>query len=467
MNLGRGMSTLSAARTISFKSALAIGFMGVVLAFGGFQLGRQSVNLPGGTSAIATRGSEVKEETSNEALRQEQTESLRHATMRNIATVPFTQLYDILRIATPEQLASWAEELEAMPEGPRRTASVTAFYKSLIQINPAAALDALERIRNKSLQETAAIAVLETAPESIWGNIVEAFERIPYPRDSWESPLENWSRVDPVAVSHFIETHPKERGVDDEEDDRVTTLLWEWARMDPAAAKEWMEADPARQTEEALTTWTLGFAEHDVAGVDFLIAHADQENYADAIRRFTYGLFLESRGEVMAFVSRLPPEQSRMAVRNIADMTAAFIVGSGRRFQQPPAEVANWLITVPTDLWPSAIGKVVGRWLMEKDSSAAADWLQQLTSRERDIVLGDLCRVSTSQFGGRPTEIVSEIILLGLTISDPQLRDDSLSFAVGHLADNDDERQAAIDALPISPAKKEYLRRLPLRDEHE
>ena len=116
--------------------------------------------------------------------------------MRNIGTVPFTELYDILRVATPEQLSGWAKELEEMPEGPRRTAAVTGFYKSLIQVNPAAALEALERIRNKSLQENAAIAVLETAPESIWGEIAETFERIPFPYYSWESPIENWSRVD-------------------------------------------------------------------------------------------------------------------------------------------------------------------------------------------------------------------------------------------------------------------------------
>jgi hypothetical protein len=387
--------------------------------------------------------------------------------MRNVATVPFTQLYDILRIATPEQLVGWARELEEVAEGPRRTAAVSAFYKSLIQVNPAAALDALEHIRNKSLQQTAAVAVLETAPESIWGDIAEAFERIPSPSDSWESPIENWSRVDPVAVSHFIETHPKKRGADDEEDDRVTTVLWEWARIDPAAAKEWMEADPARQTEEAVTTWVLGFAKKDPAGVDFLIAHADQQNYAEAIRRFTYGLFLDSRNDVMAFVSRLPQEEARMAVRNVADFTGALIVGSGADLQRPPAEVANWLATLPTDLWPGAIGKVVGAWLMREDSPAAVGWLQQLSARERDIALSDLCRVPDAQFGGRPTEIVSKVILLGLTISDPRLRAESLSIAVGHVADDGDARQAAIEALPVSRIEKEYLRQLQPRDEHE
>ncbi|HEX8680592.1 MAG TPA: hypothetical protein VF683_11575, partial [Chthoniobacterales bacterium] len=48
----------------------------------------------------------------------------RNVTMRNIATVPFSQLYDILRSASPEQIAAWARELEQLPEGPRRAAAV-------------------------------------------------------------------------------------------------------------------------------------------------------------------------------------------------------------------------------------------------------------------------------------------------------------------------------------------------------
>jgi hypothetical protein len=201
--------------------------------------------------------------------------------------------------------------------------------------------------------------------------------------------------------------------------------------------------------------------------VEFLIAHAEQQNYAEAIRRFTYGLFLDSRNEVMAFVSRLQQEQARMAVRNVADFTAALIVGSGADLQRPPAEVANWLVTLPTGLWPGAIGKVVGKWLMREDSSAAAGWLQQLPVRERDIALGDLCHVSDRDLGGRTTETVSHIILLGLTISDPRLRDESLSFAVGRLADDEDARQAAIEGLPVSRIEKEYLRRVRPSDEHE
>jgi hypothetical protein len=243
-----------------------------------------------------------------------------------------------------------------MSEGPRRTAALKTYYKSLVQIDPAIALAAVAQIKEKWIQEQAAAALLTTAPESSWGDLAEFFETVPFPRDSWESPIRNWSRVDPVAVSHFIENHPKKLAKDEQDDDRVITLLGEWAEIDPSAAKDWLDADPVRQTEEALTTWVMGFAEHDrPAAANFLIAHATEENFTEAIRRFSYGLFLDARDQMMSFVFQLPTEQAHRAVQNVADKTAAFFIHDPGDYQRPPAEVAPWLVTLPTEFWTGAI----------------------------------------------------------------------------------------------------------------
>ena len=440
-------------------SLVAAGF-----AIGGFQTGRYVVDV----TAVANGGTSIPSQSASDpASRRELLERAQDKiTIRNIATVPFSELYDVLKAASREQLLAWAHDLEQMAEGPRRTAAIRTFYKSLIQIDPAIALAAVAQIKEKWIQRQAASALLTTAPESIWGDLAEFFETVPFPRDSWEDPIRNWSRVDPVAVSHFIENHPKKLAKDERDDDRVITLLGEWAEIDPSAAKEWLDADPSRQTEEARSTWVMGFAEHDrPAAANFLIAHATEENFAEAIRRFTYGLFLDAHDQMMSFVFQLPPEQARMAVENVAEKTAGFYLHAPEGYRRPPVEVANWLVTLPTDFWTGAIGKVIGTWLLF-DAPPAIRWVEQMAPRERDIALADLCRAPEEhQFGGRPEEVVAKIVQLGLNISDPKVRDESLAAALRHLAYTDNNRQAAIEALPVTKQEKEYLLHLPHRDD--
>jgi hypothetical protein len=444
---------------------IVLGLIAMALAFGGFQAGRRSVDAAAlaKTLAIESTGTVRDVAPPKQTLLEHDQKPI---TVREIATVPFSELYDVLKAASREQLLACAHDLEQMAEGPRRTAAIRAFYKSLVQIDPAIALAAVAQIKEKWIQQQAASALLTTAPESIWGDLAEFFETVPFPRDSWENPIRNWSRVDPVAVSHFIKNHPKKLAKDEQDDYRVITLLGEWAEIDPSAAKEWLDADPARQTEEARTTWVMGFAEHDrPAAASFLIAHATEEDFAEAIRRFSYGLFLDARDQMMGFVSQLPPDQERMAVSNVAETTAGFFLHASEGFQRPPAEVADWLVTLPTDFWTGSMGKVIGTWLLF-DAPPAIRWVEQMAPRERDIALADLCRAPEDhQFGGQPEEVVAKIIQLGLKISDPKVRDESLAFALPHLAYSDEDRQAAIEALPITKEEKVYLRHLPNRDD--
>jgi hypothetical protein len=167
----------------------------------------------------------------------------------------------------------------------------------------------------------------------------------------------------------------------------------------------------------------------------------------------------------MSFVFQLPTEQAHRAVQNVADKTAAFFIHDPGDYQRPPAEVAPWLVTLPTEFWTGAIGKVIGEWLL-LDAPPAIRWVEQMAPRERDIALADLCRAPEEhQFGGRPEEVVAKIVQLGLNISDPKVRDESLATALRHLAYTDDDRQAAIEALPIAKEEKKYLRQLLPRDD--
>jgi hypothetical protein len=191
--------------------------------------------------------------------------------VREIATVPFSQLYDFLRSAPREQLMAWAADLERMPRGPRQRAAVAAYYKSLIQVDHRAAIESVLHVQNLSLRDVAIEAMTKAAPESIWADLAEMTAQfLPYPGRgiARDDLVKNWSRVDPVAASEFIERHRFKRGIrlSHEEDDRVVSLLSNWGEIDPSAARSWLEADASRQTKDTFRAFVTSWGRVDRAG---------------------------------------------------------------------------------------------------------------------------------------------------------------------------------------------------------
>src|SRR5947207_15915742 len=124
--------------------AVIAGLVAVALATGGFQTGRYTVD----AAAVANKTAAVPSQPPSEvvsrkdALAERQQDRIR---VREIATVPFSELYDVLRSASRAQLLAWARDLERMPRGPRQRAAVTAYFKSLVQVDPRATIEAVSQ----------------------------------------------------------------------------------------------------------------------------------------------------------------------------------------------------------------------------------------------------------------------------------------------------------------------------------
>ncbi len=379
--------------------------------------------------------------------------------MRNVATVPFSQLYDILRSASPEQIAAWARELEQMPEGPRRTAAVTSFYKSLIQVDPAAAIKAIHEALNLNVRDAAIEALLKTAPESIWGDIAGMFLHLrkPVNINSREDVIWRWSMVDPGAAAHFIEAHPEkdEKG----EDGRLWALLANWGEIDPAAAKAWLEEDAARQTDDAFRAFACAWASVDrAAAIDYAVANAGTANFDEAIKDLAYYMFPKHPEDSRALVLRLPPAQARLAVENIMGQTTAVLLHAPEGYQRPPEEAARWVVALPSELWSDGIGAVVNGW-MRDDQDEAVSWINQLPAATRDVALADVCRKAW-------LEDAERAVAFGMTISNPKLRDEALGEFATKLGLDRAEALERLEQLQLSHEQKAYLRKIMPAEAH-
>jgi hypothetical protein len=433
--------------------AVFAGLAAAALAIGGFQTGRYTVDAAAVSESTGTR----PDQPASNSVSPKQTLLEREPgriTVRDIATVPFSELYDVLKTASREQLLAWARDLERMPRGPRQRAAVTAYYKSLIQVDHHAALEALSQSTNLPMRDVGEDALLKAAPESIWGEIAEALARMPYPGRGWarEDVILNWSRVDPVAASQFIEKHAVSG-----EDSRIVSLLTNWGEVDPSAARSWLEADVSRQSKDGirafLTSWGLADS---AAAIDYAVANAGQPNFKEAINELAYQFVRSAKEKATRLILLLPSEQARAALENVADTINPRTIDPNLDrppdYQRPPAEVAPWMVTFPVELWKESIGVVAQAWMRE-DALSAIDWLSQLRPEMREVAIVSLCNARQSA----PRE---DVIKLAWTISDPTLRERALGAVARSLRMDRQDALEAVNDLPISDEQKAYLRKV-------
>jgi hypothetical protein len=427
--------------------ALLLGITAAALAIGGFEAGRHSVDAAAIANSMASKQSLSARDSSSlyKPLAEREQDRI---TVRDIATVPFSELYDILKSASREQLLTWARDLERMPRGPRQRAAVTAYYKSLIQVDHRAAIDAILRAQNLSMRDVAISAVMAATPESLWADLNDMLDKLPHPRRGFfpQDLIWNWSRVDPVAVGKYYDKHPVEG---EGENSGLYQLLFNWGKIDTAAAKEWLESDASHQKKEAFRAFVVAWAEADRgAAINYAIANASRPEFEPAVKDLSYYLPDDAR----TFVLLLPPEQARVAVEEIAHKTTGVILHAEPGYQRPPDVVARWMSALPLDLWRDEIGAVVSAWMTE-DAAAAIIWLNQLQPDARDAALADLCR-------SRWTDTAEETLPLGFTIRDQRLRDQVLGEFARKFGDTRDEAIAGVNDLNIPAAQKKYLIRI-------
>jgi hypothetical protein len=450
---------------IGTRTQIAIvGIVAAGLAVGGFQMGRRSVD----AAALSMRAAETRADSPSIPPRSGAIATSDHGDPRisEIATVPFSELYDVLRSASREQLLAWARDLEQMPRGPRQRAAVTAYYKSLIQVDHHAAIEAVLQTQNLPLRDFAIDAMTKASPESIWADLAEMTMEMRYPGRGFsrEDLIKNWSRVDPVAASQFIERHPfsAEKGPDGE-DWRVVSLLGNWGEIDPAAARDWLEADASRQTKDALRAFVTSWGRADRAGaIDYTVANAHKPKFEGAINDLVYQFVRSAKDDATRLISLLPQRQAKAAVKNLADITNPEVIDPNLDrppdYQRPPDEVARWMVNLPVDVWNESIGQVAQAWLHE-DAASATVWFDQLLPEMREVAIVSLCSARQSS----PRE---DVIKLAWTIKDPKLRERSLGAVARSLRMDREDAIEAVNDLPFSDEQKAYLRRVMPKDQN-
>jgi hypothetical protein len=381
----------------------------------------------------------------------------------DIAAVPFADLYRVLRSAKPERRREWFDQLQALPKGPQKWMAFSSFFKTLVQLDAKEALRLLEQIQERYLAQIASDAVFKAAPTSAMPDMAEFFLRINYRETGMMGHLgdaiEEWSRVDPVAVSQFFDAHAGNERFQS----CFNTFLFQWARQDPEAAWKWfqrqkssLDTESGKQyLNEAVNGFIFGWFNKDKsAALDFAISNASNRAFHNTIDSLAMSLFLdESEEDATKFIKRLPSELQEKAVESVVRYTTTgVILGKNPKNDRSAETMLKWVMTLPQEASRDEIGVLGDIWRRD-DPAAFSAWFAQQSPQTKDRIVYVQCTSSSHENPG-------DVLEQAKNISDPGLREKALATYAFGFATTPEDSIKLIRKTNLSTDQKAYLSRL-------
>ena len=380
---------------------------------------------------------------------------LENVLIANVATVGFDEVYDMLRSAPETKRQQWVQELDSLPDSAQKTAALKSFYKTFVQIDPAAASASIDMLSDVDTKMTAAEAMVGTAPASGLQHVAAMLLKLPrefVSTRSWDYLQDvayEWSWTDPEALARFFDQHPG-----NELENYHGELIFNWAQLHPDAARVWLEHQPPPKEkglslpfDDLVSGW---FEKDPAAAENYLIAHADEEKLQSVIPRIARGAFELSPADALRFINRLPDDElKKQALGEIVHVTDAEPWPND--WHRPPATVANWMLVFPREWRAEALTNVMESW-QKQDAHGLDVWLDQLSPEIRNQLVTDFC----DNLGTNDEKL---LVPIAMKITDANSRDAALERFLAKWFSSEDGAQKVAES-DLTDAQKSYLLKL-------
>lgn len=325
----------------------------------------------------------------------------------DIAALPFVETYQILKSASPDRVRSYSDQLHRLPLGPSRNAALSAFFKTLIQANPALTKELILELKKadrwlpmSSIREAATPRGMEAVAD-----VLMSFDRGEISGCSYDllgETLDEWGKNDPLALKQFLETHR-----DQDVDRYFHNLVLNWAVYDPEAAREWMAKEiekrpllPTRLTEEGgeeifdsewrsavegmSVAWIQGFLTHDPdRAMEYVVKNADSPVVKQALFWLAGDLYLISPERARDLIVQLPENHQSPSLRSVGDKANGLVKSEASDNATSPRSVAEWLLNFPPQTYGEGMRSVLRSWEMSNPQELFA-WMADLPAPTRD-----------------------------------------------------------------------------------
>ncbi len=368
----------------------------------------------------------------------------------DITRVPFQELYDVLSLRSPDELAEIAKQLNALPPGIDANRRNTAFFKAWGHLDARSALASAVNLSTTEGRTAAIQSVIDTADAAVMPSLAQTINQLApeaLPPDRRRgllgSAATKWSEIDPAAAVKFLESTTAGEG-------KVFadwhTMGRNWAAVDPQAALAWAEEHDRGDTFSFATNGVVGgwWQKDPRAAEAYVLSQStlEAQQLAPALASV---MFNSDPQYAMDWVRQLTDADARRAATGVIVMQLGW---------SDPKQAADWASTLPAADRRSAVETAIGQW-SRSDPQAAADWVNGASESVRDAAVE---AYSTNTAARDPIAALS----WASTIADTAARDKSVErIFTEWLKRSPDDAKRWVQDSQLSGDQKKHLLALP------
>ncbi|HUE41322.1 MAG TPA: hypothetical protein VMO75_05275 [Chthoniobacterales bacterium] len=378
----------------------------------------------------------------------ESVDDLTNARVDDLGAVPAVELTELMRRATPEQLAALAAKFNDAPTDARTLGGMAIFFQNWAELDPKAALIGGFQLNDVTFRKLAATAVVNSASPSAAAELIAYLSEHPDKdlldecKNRFLNPLiSNWSALDPEAASKFMDE------LGDTKNDLNSTardsIAYNWGTLDPTAALEWVKKQDGKDFialnslyEEVIRGWCF----KDIFAASAYVAeHTDNSGAGYAASSVVETMFGRDADNAMNWVTGLPAGTARnQAEHKIATLWA----------DKDPASGARWLGTLPEKEQSNLIENIVPKWIAQ-NSSEAFRWISTTTGEVHDEAV--IAAMNANESYPDSLSLVSQI-------NDPERRNTEIENNIRNWAYNEPQAaEAWVRGSSLSGEQKDHL----------
>ena len=397
------------------------------------------------TNSTSTR----PDEQAGKKISIESPEDLTNARVDDLGAVPAVELTELMRRATPEQLAALAAKFNDAPTDARTLGGMAVFFQNWAELDPQNALIGAFKLNDVTFRKLAARAVVNSISPSAAPGLIDYLTKHPDKDLMSECKewflgqlVESWSNLDPEASSKFM---------DDLGDTKNelnipvrNEIAYNWATLNPSAALDWIGkqkgkdfVDLTNLYDAAIRGWCLKDLN---AAATYVRQHLDEPVGADSVSSVAQALFDHNVDDATSWIGRLPNGDQRTEAESTIARTWS---------QKDPAAAAKWLTTLPASEQTDLVRTIARNWI-QANWQEASQWIGTLTGDVRDTAL-----VSAVNRDGA-TE--AESLSLAFSIGNPEMQDTTIENVIRSWSYRDpDAAENWVKGNGLSPERQQKL----------
>ena len=384
----------------------------------------------------------------------ESVDDLANARVDDLGAVPAAELTELMRRATPEQLAALALKFNEAPTDARTFGGMGMFFQAWAQLDPGTALIGAFRINDVAMRKLAArTVVLSVSPSSAPALITFLTEHpdkdlmAECKNEFLGNLISNWSQLDPEAASRFIDemANAKENPSYGLGYRTRSDIAYNWATLDPSAALEWVSKQKGKNFVDGIELYNdviRGWCRRDISSASaYVTQHLDNPAAGQLASSVVTAMFEHNVDDATNWISHLPTGDTR----NEAEATIASSWAA-----KDASSAAKWLATLPADEQTNVVRTIASNWV-DTDWPAASRWIATLTGDVRDEAL------AAAAYRERVTQ--ADSLSLALSIGQEEMRNNVLESIIRNWAATDPNAASTwVNAGPVSNEQRDHLR---------